>query len=119
VDQTGHQSNRSHRTQREEVRRAAYILIDRLSVTDREALHGYPDAVPAAVQREGGRSVLPHETETEALEGTWQPRCIVLIECEDAEQARRWRASPEDAPAGALHHQATSSQVILGPGSSG
>jgi uncharacterized protein (DUF1330 family) len=97
---------------------AAYILIDRLSVTDRDTFNAYADPARAAVQQHGGRYVLPHATEIEALEGNWRPNRIVVIEFEDAEQARQWWDSPEYAEARAIHHQATISNIILVEGTS-
>jgi uncharacterized protein (DUF1330 family) len=98
---------------------AVHVLIDRLSVTDPARFGGYPLLAEAAVTRHGGRYVLPHGTQIEALEGNWMPNRIVLIEFDDAEQARRWWASPEYAAAKAIHSQATISNIILvgGPAS--
>ena len=91
----------------------AYILIDRLAVTDRDSFNAYPDSATAAVDSYGGRYVLPHETEIEALEGNWKPNRLVLIEFGDADQARHWWESPQYAEARAIHHTATISNVIL------
>lgn len=92
---------------------AVYVLIDRLSVTDPDRFGGYPLLAEAAVTRHGGRYVLPHGTQIEALEGNWMPNGIVLIEFDDGEQARRWWDSPEYAAAKAIHSHATISNIIL------
>jgi uncharacterized protein (DUF1330 family) len=97
---------------------AAYIMIDRLSVTDRDRFTAYPAAAQAAVQRYGGRYVLPHGTQIEALEGNWKPNRVILIEFDDAEQARQWWNSPEYAEAKAIHQEATISNIILVAGAS-
>jgi uncharacterized protein (DUF1330 family) len=97
---------------------AAYIVIDRLSVTDRETFAAYRDQARAAVENHGGRYILPHGTEIEALEGNWKPNRIVVIEFADAEQARQWWNSPEYTEARAIHHQATISNIILVDGAS-
>jgi RNA polymerase sigma-70 factor (ECF subfamily) len=52
---------------------AADVMVERLSVTDRETLDAYPDSATAAFQQYGGRSVFPPETEIEALEGNGKP----------------------------------------------
>jgi uncharacterized protein (DUF1330 family) len=57
--------------------------------------------------------VLPHSTEIEVLEGNWKPTRIVVIEFQDAEQAKQWWDSPEYAPARAIHREATISNIIL------
>ena len=95
----------------------AYILIDRLAVTDRDSFNAYHDSATAAVGSYGGRYVLPHETEIEALEGNWKPNRLVVIEFEDADQARQWWESPQYAEARTIHHAATISTVILVVGS--
>ena len=92
---------------------AAYVMIDRLSVTDPEAFSSYHSLAPAAVTAHGGRYVLPHGTEIEALEGNWTPNRIVLIEFEDAEQAKQWWESSDYAEARAIHHDTTISNIIL------
>jgi uncharacterized protein (DUF1330 family) len=98
---------------------AAYIMIDRLSVTDRDRFTAYPVAAQAALQRYRGCYVLPHATQIEALEGNWKPNRVTLIEFEDAEQARQWWNSPEYAEAKAIHRQATISNIILVDGTAG
>jgi uncharacterized protein (DUF1330 family) len=97
---------------------AAYVMIDRLEVTDREQFLAYAGPARASVNRYGGRYVLPHGTQIEALEGNWRPNRIVLIEFDDADQARRWWDSPEYAEARAVHHAATISNIILVNGAS-
>jgi uncharacterized protein (DUF1330 family) len=97
---------------------AAYILIDRLSVTDRERFDAYREPANAAVRSFRGRYVLPHGTHIVALEGNWKPNRIVLIEFDDAEQAKQWWDSPEYAEAKTIHQEATISNIILVTGAS-
>jgi len=97
---------------------SAYVVIDRLSVTDTEKFSAYHKLAPPAVQSRGGRYVLPHGTQIEALEGNWKPNRIVLIEFDDAEQAKTWWDSPEYAEARAIHRMATISNIILVDGTS-
>jgi uncharacterized protein (DUF1330 family) len=98
---------------------AAYVLIDRLVVTDPEALRAYHDLAPPTVMRHRGQYVLPHAIQIEALEGNWTPQRIVLIAFEDAERARQWWDSSEYAQARMIHHEATISNVILLDGATG
>jgi uncharacterized protein (DUF1330 family) len=97
---------------------AANILIDRLAVTERERSDAYPAAAQAAVQRHGGRYVLPHGGQIEALEGSWKPYRTVLIEFEGAEQAKQWWESADYAQAKAIHSQATITNILLVVGAS-
>jgi uncharacterized protein (DUF1330 family) len=92
---------------------AAYVLIDRLLVTDRERFNAYRDPATAAVEHYGGQYVLPGRTQIQALEGNWMPNRIVLIEFRDPEQAKQWWDSPEYAEARAIQQEATISNIIL------
>lgn len=92
---------------------AAYVLIDRLSVTDPDRFRGYARPARSAVACHGGRYILPHATQIGALEGNWTPNRIVLIEFGDAEQATTWWDSAEYAEARAIHYAATISNIIL------
>lgn len=92
---------------------AAYVMIDRLSMTDADTFLAYPEPAESAVQMYGGRYVLPHGMQVEALEGNWKPNRVVLIEFDNRDQARRWWDSPEYADARAIHHGATISNIIL------
>jgi uncharacterized protein (DUF1330 family) len=107
-----------HREEERQIEMAAYIVIDRLSVTDTASFGTYQPLTAAALMRYGGRYVLPLEAQIEPLEGNWLPNRIVVIEFADAEQARRWWESAEYAPARTLHHEATISNVILVDGTS-
>jgi uncharacterized protein (DUF1330 family) len=92
---------------------AAYIVIDRLAITDPVAFGGYQPLASAAVGSHDGRYVLPHGIQIEPLEGNWRPHRIVLIKFEDADQAKRWWNSSEYALARAIHHAATIANIIL------
>jgi uncharacterized protein (DUF1330 family) len=92
---------------------AAYIMIDRLSVTDPDTFDAYHTLAPSAVKSHEGTYVLPPGTHIEALEGNWTPNRIVLIEFGDADRAKQWWDSPEYAEARAIHREATISNIIL------
>lgn len=97
---------------------AAYLVIDRLVATDPGAIDAYQLRAAAAVKRYKGRYVLSHRTETEALEGNWKPDRVVVIEFEDAEQARQWWDSVEYAGARPVHQETTISNIIPMAGAS-
>ena len=92
---------------------AAYVMIDRLAVTDPETFSAYQDIAPSSVTTHGGRYVLPHGMQIEALEGNWIPNRVVVIEFDDADQAKQWWHSSEYAWARTIHRQATISNIIL------
>jgi uncharacterized protein (DUF1330 family) len=92
---------------------AAYILIDRLAVTNPDALGAYEPVASTTVAGYAGRYVLPDAMHIEGLEGNWRPNHVVLIEFEDAARAKRWWNSAEYAGARATHREATISNIIL------
>jgi uncharacterized protein (DUF1330 family) len=100
-------------TLRQEARMAAYVVIDRLAVTDPETFSAYQDMALLSVTTHGGRYVLPHGTQIEALEGNWTPNRIVLIEFDAADQAKQWWNSPAYERARTIHRHATISNIIL------
>ncbi len=72
---------------------AAY-LIAQLDVKDPEGAKAYQAAVPAVVERFGGR-YLVRGGATEVLEGELAATRLVVIEFPDLAAARRFYASPE------------------------
>ena len=50
--------------------------------------------------------------EPEVLEGSWDPKRLVIVEFPDADHARRWWSSPEYAAAKAIR-QATSVGTLV------
>jgi uncharacterized protein (DUF1330 family) len=96
-----------------EVPVSAFIVIDRLVVSDPAAFAAYHPMALQAVGLYGGRFVLPSQIEVAPLEGNWRPDRIVVIEFADSERAQQWWSSDEYAEARKLHAQATISNVVL------
>ena len=72
---------------------AAYVIVD-VEVTNREAYEKYRRQVPATVESYGGRFAV-RGGKYETLEGSWQPKRIVVMEFPDYERAKAWYDSPE------------------------
>jgi uncharacterized protein (DUF1330 family) len=72
---------------------AAYVIVD-VEVREPEPYQAYREAVPATLDRYGGRFVVRGGA-YETLEGEWQPQRIVVLEFPSVEQAKAWHASPE------------------------
>ena len=89
---------------------AAYVLAH-VDVTDPEHYEDYKKMVPASIAQYGGR-FLCRGPRPEVLEGTWQPKRLVILEFPSAERAREWWASEEYAPAKAKR-QATSTGTLV------
>lgn len=93
------------------VKVSAYIIADVL-VEDSAEYEQYKWQVPASVARYGGRFVV-RGGRAENLEGDWQPNRIVVLKFPSLEQARKWWASEEYAPAKAIRLRAASSRLIV------
>jgi uncharacterized protein (DUF1330 family) len=83
----------------------AYVIAH-IDVRDPVRYEDYKKMSPISIQKFGGRFIA-RGAKAEVLEGTWEPKRLVLLEFPSAEAARQWWASEEYAPAKALR-QATS-----------
>jgi uncharacterized protein (DUF1330 family) len=90
---------------------AAYIISD-VSVHDGEALQTYRTRAAASITLYGGR-YLARGGKIEALEGSWTPQTVIVVEFPSIEHARAWYRSPEYASALAVRDQALSRNLIL------
>jgi uncharacterized protein (DUF1330 family) len=92
----------------------AYLVAD-IEVTDPEGYAEYRRTVGASIAAFGGR-FLARGGRTESLEGTWQPKRLVIVEFASMERLQAWYESPEYAPALALRKRASVSSLVLTEG---
>jgi len=90
---------------------AAYLISD-VTVQDVEAFQTYRTRAAASIAQYGGR-YLARGGAIEPLEGTWDPRAIIIVEFLSMEQARAWYGSPEYASALEVRDAALSRNLIL------
>jgi uncharacterized protein (DUF1330 family) len=83
----------------------AYVLAH-IDVKDPVRYEDYKKMSPISIQKYGGRFIA-RGGKVETLEGTWQPKRLVLLEFPSVERAKEWWASDDYAPAKELR-QATS-----------
>ena len=93
---------------------AAYV-IGEIDVKDAAGYDDYRRQVLATVQKFGGR-FLARGGRTEALEGNWQPKRLVVIEFPSMEKLEAWYRSPEYAPALALRMRCAVSSLVMTEG---
>lgn len=89
----------------------AYILVQ-VDVQDTEAYERYKPMVGPPLEQYGGRLIV-RGGKTETLEGTWNPKRLIVIEFNSVEQAKKWWSSPEYAPAKAIRQKATHTEMIV------
>lgn len=90
---------------------AAYIIVD-IDVTDPVVIEEYRKQVPATVEKYGGRFAV-RGGKFEVLEGTWQPKRVVVLEFPSVEQAKRWYDSEEYRGPKALRFKGSKANLVL------
>ena len=89
----------------------AYVIVD-ITIRDPETYQLYRQLAAPTVAAYGGR-YLVRGGESEALEGSWKPVRLVVLEFPDAATGRAWWASPEYAPAKALRQSCADTKMLL------
>jgi len=89
----------------------AYVIAH-IDVTDPIRYEDYKKMSPVSIGQYGGR-FLARGPKPEILEGTWEPKRMVLLEFPSAERAREWWASEEYAPAKALRQATSRGDMII------
>lgn len=89
----------------------AYIIVD-LEITDPDGYADYGQRVPPTVAAYGGRYLVRGGT-VETLEGDWQPKRLVVLEFDSAQQARAWWASEEYREPKAMRRRAARTRMLL------
>jgi uncharacterized protein (DUF1330 family) len=88
----------------------AYIIVD-LEVTDPALFEQYRAAVPATISAYGGK-YLVRGGAFDVLEGTWQPKRVIVLEFETMARLKEWYGSPDYAPLRSLRAKCAKTNVI-------
>lgn len=89
----------------------AYVIAH-IDVKDPTRYEDYKRMSPISIEKFGGRFIA-RGGKTESLEGTWQPKRIVLIEFPSVERAREWWASADYAPAKTLRQATSTGDLVV------
>jgi len=90
---------------------AAYVIVE-IETTDPEGMQRYRDAAAPSVESHGGRYIARGGA-VETLEGGWSPQRIVVLEFENAKQARAWWESEEYREPKLLRQRAGHTRMII------
>jgi uncharacterized protein (DUF1330 family) len=90
---------------------AAYVIAH-IDVKDPVKYEDYKAMSPVSIKKFGGRFIA-RGAKAEVLEGTWEPKRLVLLEFPSAEAARQWWASDEYAPAKALRQATSTGDLVI------
>jgi uncharacterized protein (DUF1330 family) len=90
---------------------AAYVIAH-IDVKDPVKYEDYKKMSPVSIAKYGGRFIARGGA-VEVLEGTWEPKRLVLLEFPSAEAARRWYESEDYAPAKALRQATSTGDLVM------
>jgi uncharacterized protein (DUF1330 family) len=96
---------------------AAYVIAH-IDVKDPVKYEDYKKMSPVSIGKFGGRFIARGGA-VEVLEGTWEPKRLVLLEFPTAEAAREWYASEDYAPAKALRQATSTGDLVMVEGVGG
>lgn len=89
----------------------AYLVLD-FAVTDLRGFMPYVDAIPAFIEKHGGRYIV-RGVEPSAMEGDWTPERMVILEFPSSEHAKAFLADPDAQALFAVRHRTTVSKLVL------
>jgi len=89
----------------------AYLVLD-FSVKDLRGFLPYAEAIPAFIEKHGGRYVV-RGVEPTVMEGDWAPARMVILEFPSRENAQAFLADPDAQTLFALRHRTTDSKLVL------
>lgn len=92
----------------------AYLVLD-FSVRDWPAFRTYVDAIPAFIEKHGGRYIV-RGVQPAVMEGDWSPDFMVILEFPSSDAARAFLADPQAQPLFAVRHASTISKLVLAEG---
>jgi uncharacterized protein (DUF1330 family) len=81
-------------------------------VTDSAGFEEYRQAVPATIERFGGK-YLARGGRVDSLEGDWHSGRFVIIEFENAERARAWWSSQEYSGPKSIRERTANTKLII------
>lgn len=92
----------------------AYLVLD-LTVTDFAGFRPYVDAIPAFIEKHGGRYIV-RGVKPAVMEGDWSPQRVVILEFPSCDAALAFLADPDAQPLFAIRHATTTGPLILADG---
>jgi uncharacterized protein (DUF1330 family) len=95
----------------------AYVIAH-IDVKDPVRYEAYKKMSPVSIAKFGGRFIV-RGAQAEVLEGTWQPKRLVLLEFPSVERAKEWWASEDYRPAKELRQATSVGDMIVLEGFNG
>jgi uncharacterized protein (DUF1330 family) len=89
---------------------SAYVIAE-IDVTDPVGFEQYRAGVPATIAAYDGK-YLVRGGAFEALEGTWQPKRVIILQFDSMARLKEWYGSKEYAPLLALRKRCSTGDAI-------
>ena len=89
---------------------SAYLIAE-VDVTDPVVFEQYRAGVPATIAAYGGKYIVRGGA-LEALEGTWQPKRVIVLQFDSMVRLKEWYSSKDYAPLLALRQKCANTNVI-------
>jgi len=89
----------------------AYLVLD-FAVRDLRGFLPYVEAIPAFIEKHGGRYIVRGERPT-VKEGGWAPERLVILEFPSRQNAEAFLADPDVQPLFAVRQRTTDSKLVL------
>ena len=89
----------------------AYLVLD-FSIHDLPGFRPYISAIPAFIEKHGGRYIV-RGAEPTVMEGGWSPELMVILEFPSREDAEAFLKDPDAQTLFAVRHATTNSKLVL------
>lgn len=89
----------------------AYLVLD-FSVADVAGFLPYVDAIPAFIEKHGGRYIV-RGVKPAVMEGDWTPERMVILEFPSCENTKAFLNDPDAQKLFAIRHKTTNSKLVL------
>ena len=89
----------------------AYLVLD-FSVSDLPGFLPYVEAIPAFIEKHGGRYIV-RGVEPTVMEGDWRPERMVILEFPSRGNAETFLNDPDARALFELRHRTTDSKLVL------
>ena len=96
---------------------SAYLIVD-IDLRDSKRYETYKQAVPKLIEKHGGE-YLVRGGDVEIMEGTWEPRRLVICRFPGRQAIRELFDDPEYQPLKALRQEVASSNIVAVEGVEG
>ncbi len=90
---------------------AAYFIVDQLEVTDPDTMKEYGAGVGATIAKYNGKPLVRGGA-FEVVEGSYQPRRMIVIEFSDMATLKAWYDSDDYAELKEMRKSSSSSNII-------